>query len=76
MSYAVSRIAAVTTFFLPLTYPYPCVFQVKYILENNIDDSELAEATGLDELTFSEEVYDQNGRLSQVNPREKQGQHL
>ena len=43
---------------------------MKYILENNIDDSELAEATGLDELSFSEEVYDQNGRLAKVNSRE------
>ena len=50
---------------------HACVFQVKYILENNIDDSELAEATGLDDLTFSEEVYDQNGRLAKVNSREK-----
>ena len=60
-----------TFFFFLSNLSHACVFQVKYILENNIDDSELAEATGLDELTFSEEIYDQNGRLAKVNSREK-----
>ena len=40
--------------------------QVKYILENNLDDAISAAEAGLDDLTFSEEVYDERGQIVQV----------
>ena len=40
--------------------------QVKYILENNLDDAISAAEAGLDDLTFSEEIYDERGQIVQV----------
>ena len=39
---------------------------MKYILENDLDDPDLAAAAGLDELLFAEERYNERGQLSQV----------
>lgn len=52
------------------------VSKIKFILENNLDDPNWASETGLDDLTFSEEIYDNRGQLIKIIDLIPNGRHI